>query len=123
MIVTGEATKIDSPETASKLAKARLMVPRVLPAPAFLTTAEAAAYCGLSPDGLRKARARGLVHGALRGGRGRLMFSIEDLKKFMQGGSSDGAVETPLGIRSVGRGREGGDLTASARAATSYAAG
>lgn len=57
---------------------------RVIESP-FLTTEQAAAYCGLSPDGLRKARSRGLVRGSLRGGRGNLVWERSDLDAFMGG--------------------------------------
>jgi len=54
----------------------------------FLTTAEAAAYCGFKTTaGLRKARMLGRVAAwGRRGGRGTLMWKREDLDEFLRGG-------------------------------------
>jgi hypothetical protein len=53
----------------------------------FLTTREAAAYCGFATTGaLRKARLEGrIVPIGRRGGRGTLMWSLDDLGRFLRG--------------------------------------
>ncbi len=60
----------------------------------FLTTSEAAAYCGLSISGLHSARRRGRVcpSGRRGGGRGAWMWSIAELDRFLLG--HDYAVHT-----------------------------
>src|SRR5262245_48708870 len=66
----------------------------MLPARRYLTTAEAAAFCGMTQSALRKAAYRGQVRPAgKRGGAGKNTWAIEELERFMTGGRTDGQDE------------------------------
>jgi len=71
----------------------------------YLTTAEAAGYCGMSPDAFRQAVHRGRVQPAGRRGGGTLTFELTELDRFMRGDTYGDDMDKTLG-------RDGGQLRA-----------